>query len=203
MCAGDDAEWRNVLLGQGEMMTNLDLSGSPASHQSHRSRNIGLHPLATTILLCFFFFTLPPPPLLIAGLWCISLPHFLSLPYLCAILSKPLPGQWFYLDLTPIYGKQAKVQNDILIVINWCELWLLRAFKVSVSAATSASFQRHSGHNICDFRVSDALLTMQANCSKLIWPKDHAFIYRFVCHSSIAFTRPTIVYDVTRLLITE
>lgn len=58
MCTDDYGEQRNVLVGQGEVITNLDLSGTPVSHKGHWSRNIGLHLRATTIMPCVLLFFL-------------------------------------------------------------------------------------------------------------------------------------------------
>lgn len=110
-------------------------------------------------------FTLLPLPPLISRLKTHQRLTFWFLPYLYFILFTPLPDQGLDFAVTPMYGKQAKVQNEILIVISWCDLWLLRAFKVSVSA-TNASVQQHSGQHLRNFIVSTVLLIIQINCCK-------------------------------------
>lgn len=89
----------------------------------------------------------------------------------------PLPGQELDFALlkqqTQIYGKWAKVQNEILIVIICCDLWLLRAFKVSVST-TSASVQQRSGQQrLCKFVVS---VVFTNRTGKLLQERPHVVV---------------------------
>lgn len=95
VCTDEHGEWRSGLGGHVEMITNLDLSGTPVSQQRHWSRNIGLHPLATAVLLCFLLFLL----LLLfwsQGFKSASAAHFLILPYLYFVFvnSAPWLGAW-------------------------------------------------------------------------------------------------------------
>lgn len=172
VCTDEHSEWKSGLVGHVEMI-NLDLSGTPVSRQRHVSRKIGLHPLATAVLPCFLLFLL----LLFSsqGFKSASVSHFLILPYLNFILLSLLPGQ--ELDFAPvkqqtqIYGKQVKVQNETLIGISWCDLWLLRAFKVSVST-TSAPVQQRSGQRcLRNFTVS---IIFTYRTGRLLWAETAA-----------------------------
>lgn len=197
MCTDDSGEWRNVLVGQGETITNLNLSGTPVFFRlRHWSRNIGLHLLATTILPCFLLFLL----------WCqsfkrTSAAHFLILPYLYFSLLTPLPGQGLDFALTQTWGKRAEVRNKILIVICWCDLWLLELSR-SVCLPQVHLSNNTGQQRVCNFMVSDALLIVQVHCWKSKWQQVRGSIYRSVCHPGIASACPTIVY-VTSLLIPE
>lgn len=146
-------------------------------------------------------FALPlPPPLLISRLEkciCGSPPVF-------ALFI--LPGRELDFALTKpqtwIYGKRAKVQNEISIVISWCDLRPLRAFKVGGST-TSASVQQPTGQQrLCHFIVS----VVFTNRTGKLRPEQKAA--RLWCSIQVCVSSrhtsacPTIVY-VTGLLIPE
>lgn len=123
-------EVRSGFMGLNERIINLSQSETPVSQQRHWSRNIGLHPLATTLSCLAHTF----PSCKLRHQNRVEEAHFLIYIASRSPISLPLT------KLIQIYGRERERKGSCwggkskaaLIQISWRDTEVLRGFKVSV-----------------------------------------------------------------------